>query len=64
MKHSQNEVIEATKIVREELLTSQDLYNAFIASILSAIEDINKTPNGMTDSELAKHIADRIIGEE
>ena len=49
--------------VRCELLSNKDHYNTLVASILSAIEDINRTADGtMLDSELAKHIADRIIG--
>lgn len=50
--------------LRQQLLTDKVLYDGLVASILSAINDINKTPNGMTDDELAKHIADRIIGVE
>lgn len=56
-------VTEAVKVLRNELLKHGDIYNGFKASVLSAIEDTNKSPNGMTDSELAEHIVKRIIGE-
>lgn len=57
-------ISEATEVVRRTLITDEYSHTALVASILSAIEDLNKTPNGMTDDELAKHIAGRIIGEE
>jgi len=59
MEHSQNTVRGAVKIIRDELLTNQDLYNAFVASIASALKEI---PAGMGLYDVAKAIADRIIG--
>jgi len=61
MKHSQNVVRGAMKIVREELIADKDLYNAFVASIASALKEI---PAGTGLYDVAKAVADRIIGEE
>lgn len=46
---------------REALLSDEVLYSAFIASIESALKEANPK-DGLKD--IAKSIADRIIGEE
>lgn len=61
MKHSQNVVSEAMKIVREELIADKDLYNAFVASIASALKEI---PAGAGLYDAAKIIAARIAGDK
>ena len=54
-------VKEACKILREELLKNVELYNGFISSIQTAIEE---APNYIKNRELAERILKRIIGEE
>lgn len=46
---------------REALLSDNVLYNAFLTSIESALKEI---PAGTGLHDVAKAIADRIIGEE
>lgn len=52
---------EATKVLRHSLITDAVLYDAFRASIESALKEI---PTGTGLYDVAKAIADRIIGEE
>lgn len=52
---------EATKVLRHSLITDVNLYNAFLASIESVLKEI---PTGTGLYDVAKAIADRIIGEE
>lgn len=57
-------VQDATVILRNELLKHGDLYDAFLASIRSAVEEQFSKPDGASDDELIKSIMDRIIGED
>ena len=52
---------EACKILRDELLKNVELYNGFISSIQTAIEE---APNYIKNRELAERILKRIVGEE
>lgn len=52
---------EATKVLRHSLIADATLYDAFCASIESALKEI---PTGTGLYDIAKAIADRIIGEE
>lgn len=52
---------EATKVLRHSLIAEKDLYNAFLASIESALKEASLSDSIET---VAKSIADRIIGEE
>ena len=54
-------VKEACKILRDELLKNVELYNGFISSIQTAIEE---APNYIKNRELAERILKRIIGED
>lgn len=54
-------VKEACKILREELLKHGDLYDGFLASIYSALNEI---PEGTYIDEMPEIILNRIIGEE
>ena len=54
-------VKEACKILRDELLKNVELYNGFVSSIQTAIEE---APNYIKNRELAERILKRIIGEE
>lgn len=54
-------VKEACKILREELLKNVELYNGFVSSIQTAIEE---APNYIKNRELAERILKRIVGEE
>ena len=54
-------VKEACKILRDELLKNVELYNGFISSIQTAIEE---APNYIKNRELAERILKRIVGEE
>lgn len=54
-------VKEACKILREEIMKHSDLYDGFISSIQTAIEE---APNYIKNRELAERILKRIIGEE
>lgn len=48
--------------LRKELLKHEDIYNGFLASIISALNEI---PNdGCSTQDMAEHILRRIIGEE
>lgn len=52
---------EAMSVLRHNLLADKELYNAFLASIESALKEV---PAEMGLYDVAKSIADRIIGEE
>ena len=54
-------VKEACKILRDELLKNVELYNGFVSSIQTAIEE---APNYIKNRELAERILKRIIGED
>ena len=54
-------VKEACKILRDELLKNVELYNGFVSSIQTAIEE---APNYIKNRELAERILKRIVGEE
>lgn len=56
-----DEVQNACKILRDELLKHGDLYKAFSASIYSALEDM---PDGTWIDEMPEIILKRIIGED
>ena len=51
----------ACKVLREEIMKRNDLYNGFVSSIRTAIEE---APNYIKNRELAERILKRIIGEE
>lgn len=55
---------DAAEVLIHSFDTNKTLYDAFVSSVLGAIENLNKTQNGMTDLELARHIVGRIIGKE
>ena len=54
-------VKEACKILREEIMKRNDLFDGFVSSIQTAIEE---APNYIKNRELAERILKRIIGEE
>ena len=56
-----DEVQNACKILRDELLKHGDLYKAFSASIYSALKDM---PDGTWIDEMPEIILKRIIGED
>lgn len=47
--------------LRQDLLSDKELYNAFVASIASALKEI---PAGTGVYDVAEAVADRIIGRE
>lgn len=47
--------------LRNELLSDKELYNAFVASIESALKEV---PAGTGLYDVAQMVADRIIGRE
>lgn len=51
----------AMMIVRDELLKQDEIYEGFLCSIKSALDDIK---GSMNHEDTAKVILDRIIGEE
>ena len=56
---------EACRIIREELLKREELYNGFIASIESSLKEQKVTGLPFQpESEIAEKILNRIIGEE
>lgn len=61
---SPENIKDATVILRNELLKHGDLYDAFLASIRSAVEEQFSKPDGANDDELIKSIMDRVIGED
>lgn len=61
MKDSTNVVKGAAKIVRDSIIEDKVLYDAFVASIESAIKEL---PSCIGRECAAKRIADRIIGRE
>lgn len=61
MKDSINVVKGAAKIVRDNLIEDEVLYNCFVASIESAIREL---PSRIDRECAARRIADRIIGRE
>lgn len=57
-----NEIVQGnTTIIRNTLLSNKDCYNAFVASIESALRDMLLE---IQTDEAARLIADRIIGVE
>ena len=54
-------VKEACKILREEIMKRNDLFDGFVSSIQTAIEE---APNYIKNRELAERILKRIIGED
>ena len=54
------DIQQAIVVLRNELLKHTDLYEAFRASIQSALDDV---PCKLSE-EYAEHILNRIIGEE
>lgn len=56
-----DEVQNAFKILRDELLKHGDLYKAFSASIYSALKDISEDTN---IDEMPEIILSRMIGED
>lgn len=61
MKDSINVVKGATKIVRDNLIEDEVLYNCFVESIASALKEV---PTGTGLYDVAKAVADRIVGRE
>jgi hypothetical protein len=61
MKGCGENIRNAVLTIRNELLKKEDLYDGFLASIKSALDEIPTGECG-TD-ELAKHILGRIVGE-
>lgn len=61
MKDSINVVKGAAKIVRDNIIEDKVLYDAFVASIESAIKEL---PPHIDRECAARRIADRIIGRE
>ena len=51
----------ACKVLREEIMNRKDLFDGFVSSIQTAIEE---APNYIKNRELAERILKRIIGEE
>lgn len=70
--YSPQTVKEACKIMRDELLKHEDLYDGFVASILSMLKENSRyIGDGETEiiaeygeNQLAEEILKRIIGEE
>lgn len=70
--YSPQAVKEACKIMRDELLKHEDLYDRFVASILSMLKENSRyIGDGETEiiaeygeNQLAEEILKRIIGEE
>lgn len=52
-------VTDAVKVLRHSLIADKELYNAFVASIASALKEI---PAGTGLYDVAEAVADRIIG--
>lgn len=61
MKNSINVVKGAVKIVRDNLIEDENLYNSLVASIESAIREL---PPRIDRESAARRMADRIIGRE
>lgn len=61
MKDSVNVVKGAAKIVRNNLIEDETLYDAFVENIESALLEM---PTRIDIQCMAKRIADRIIGRE
>ena len=61
MKGSVNVIKGATKIVRDNLIEDEVLYNCFVESIASALKEV---PAGTGLYDVARAVADRIIGGE
>lgn len=64
MKNSINVVKDAAKIVRDNIIEDKVLYDAFVASIESAIYENGVVCDVSDQHELALEIANRIIGVE
>lgn len=54
-------ISDATKVICHSFSTDGELYDAFVASIASALKEI---PTGTGPYDAAKAVADRIIGRE
>lgn len=61
MKDSINVVKGAVKIVRDNFIGDEVLYNCFVSSIASALKEL---PRESDLEDVAKAVADRIIGRE
>lgn len=61
MRDSVDAVRGAARIVRDNLIEDEDLYNAFVASIASALKEI---PAGSGIYDVAEAVADMVIGRE
>lgn len=61
MKDSINVVKGAVKIVRNNLIEDEVLYNCLVESIASALKEV---PAGTGLYDVAKAVADRVIGIE
>lgn len=61
MKDSINVVKGAVKIVRNNLIEDEVLYKCFVESIASALKEV---PTGTGLYDVAKAVADRVIGIE
>lgn len=61
MKDSINVVKGAVKIVRDNLIEDKELYDAFLASIASALKEL---PRESDLEDVAKLVADRVIGKD
>lgn len=60
-KFSPKTVENACTVLRHELMTDKDLYEAFLSSIESALKEV---PAGMGMYDVSRKILDRIIGRE
>ena len=63
-KFTPETIQEAATILRNVLSSDKDFYDAFVASIESALDEIPEGPEEMKLCDVAKAIANRIIGEE
>lgn len=57
-------VEEAAKVMRHSFMTDKDLYNALVASIESALRESTVVWEEWEYTEVARKIADRIVGIE
>lgn len=63
-KFTPETVADAAKVIRHSFFTDNELYNAFVTSIESAIHDNGVVCDLGDQHNLAVEIADRIIGRE
>lgn len=54
-------IAEAAKVIRHSIFTEEQLYDAFVESIASALKEI---PKDAGTYDVAKAVADRIIGAD